>query len=103
MLLLRGGVPRSNSFVTVLGAQPIALEMARARQTLVSSGLRWRLVLPGLSAAPSCVLHKSQIIGSFLFITDQQFAKTIEKRVRDLNGPAAGPEVRVAFRFFFAA
>ena len=29
LLLLRGGVPRSNSFVTVLGAQPIALEMAR--------------------------------------------------------------------------
>ena len=48
-------------------------------------------------------LNKGQIIGGFLFITDQQFMKTVEKRVCDLNDPTAGPEVRVAFRFFFAA
>ena len=38
-------------------------------------------------------LNKSQIIGGFLFITDQQFTKAIEKRVCDLNDPTAGPEV----------
>ncbi len=50
-------------------------------------------------------LNKSQIIVGFLFITDQQFAKTVEKRVSDLNDPTAGPEVRVAFQFllFLAA
>ncbi len=50
-------------------------------------------------------LNKSQIIDGFLFITDQQFTKTVEKRVRDLNAPTAGPEVRVAFQFllFLAA
>ena len=49
--------------------------------------------------------NKSQIIVGFLFITDQQFAKTVEKRVSDLNDPTAGPEVRVAFQFllFLAA
>jgi len=44
-------------------------------------------------------LNKSQIIGDFLFITDQQFPKTIEKRVCDLNDPTAGPEVWAAFHF----
>ena len=49
--------------------------------------------------------NKSQIIVGFLFITDQQFTKTIEKRVCDLNDPTAGPEVRVTFQFllFLAA
>ena len=50
-------------------------------------------------------LNKGQIIGGFLFITDQQFMKTVEKRVCDLNDPTAGPEVRVTFQFllFLAA
>ena len=50
-------------------------------------------------------LNKSQIIGGFLFKTDQQFTKTIEKRVCDFNDPTAGPEVWVAFQFplFLAA
>ncbi len=47
-------------------------------------------------------LNKSQIIVGFL-ITDQQFTKTIEKRV--FNDPTAGPEVWVTFQFllFLAA
>ena len=50
-------------------------------------------------------LNKSQIIGGILFITDQQFAKTVEKRVCDLNDPTAGSEVWVTFQFllFLAA
>ena len=50
-------------------------------------------------------LNKSQIIGGFLFIADQQFAKTVEKRVCDLNDPTAGSEVWVTFQFllFLAA
>ena len=50
-------------------------------------------------------LNKSQIIGGFLFITNQQFTKMIEKRVGDLNVPPTGPEVRAAFQFllFLAA
>ena len=50
-------------------------------------------------------LNKSQIIGSFLFITDQQFTKTVEKRVCALNDPTADPEVEVAFQplLFLAA
>ena len=52
-----------------------------------------------------CKVRFFFFIGGFLFITDQQFAKTVEKRVRDLNDPTAGPEVRVAFQFllFLAA
>ena len=34
-------------------------------------------------------LNKSKVIGSFLFKTDQEFTKAIEKRVCDLNNLTA--------------
>ena len=46
-------------------------------------------------------LNESEIIGGFLFKTDEEFAKTIEKRVRDLNDPAASMEIWIALQFLF--
>ena len=37
-------------------------------------------------------------IGSLLFIADQEFAESIEKRVRNLNDPVMCPEVWLAFQ-----
>ncbi len=50
-------------------------------------------------------MDECQVICSFLLKTDQQLAKTIEKRVRDLNDPAMGMEIRITFQFlhFLAA
>ena len=50
-------------------------------------------------------LKQGHIVGSFLFVSNQEFTETVEKRVSDLNDPTAGPEVRVAFQFllFLAA
>ncbi len=50
-------------------------------------------------------LNESEIIGSFLLKADEQLAKTVEKRVCDLNDPAACMEVWIAFSFllFLAA
>ena len=44
-------------------------------------------------------MNESKVISSFLFITDEEFPKAIEKRVRDFNNPTAGMEVRIAFQF----
>lgn len=33
-------------------------------------------------------LKQSHVVGSFLFITDQEFVESIKKRVRNLNDPA---------------
>ncbi len=41
-------------------------------------------------------LNKSQVIGSFLLETNQQFAKAVKKGVCDLNNPASSIKVRIA-------
>ena len=46
-------------------------------------------------------LNESEIIGGFLFKTDEEFTKAIEKRVCDFNDPAACMEVRIAYQFLF--
>ena len=45
-------------------------------------------------------LEQGHVVGSFLFITNQEFAETIEKRVCNLNNPASCAKVRVAFQLF---
>ncbi len=73
------------------------------------SGINPRLAMNAQEFAPdnnsAGKLNKSQIIGGFLFKTNQKLAKAIEKRVRDLNDPTAGSEVWVTFQFllFLAA
>ncbi len=41
-------------------------------------------------------LNQGQIIGGFFLKTNEQFAKAVEKRVYDLNDPAACMEIRIA-------
>lgn len=50
-------------------------------------------------------LNQSHVVGGFLFIANQKFAETVEKRVRHLKNPAACMKVGVAFRLllFLAA
>ena len=44
-------------------------------------------------------MNEGQIIGSFLFKTNQKLAKAIEKRVRDFNNPTAGMKFWIALQF----
>lgn len=46
-------------------------------------------------------LQQGHVVGGFLFITDQKFAESIEKRVCNLDDPATGAEVGVAFQLLF--
>lgn len=41
--------------------------------------------------------------GGFLFKTNRELTKAIEKRARDFNGPAAGPEFRIALQLLSSA
>ena len=45
-------------------------------------------------------LKQSHVIGSFLFIANQKFTKPVEKRVCNLNHPAACAKIRVVFQCF---
>lgn len=43
-------------------------------------------------------LKQGHVVGRFLFMTDQEFAESIEERARNLNDPAMCAEVGVAFQ-----
>ena len=42
-------------------------------------------------------LKQGHIVGSFLFVSNQEFTETVEKRVSNLNTPSASAKVGVAF------
>ncbi len=44
-------------------------------------------------------MNQGEVIGGFFLKTDKQFAEAVEKRVSDLNNPAAGMEIRIALYF----
>ena len=46
-------------------------------------------------------MQKAEIIFGFLFETNQQFAETIEERMRDLYYPAPGFKVGILQEFLF--
>ena len=45
-------------------------------------------------------MNEGQIIGGFLFVSNQKLTKAIEKGVGDFNDPTAGPEFRILLQFF---
>ena len=44
-------------------------------------------------------VNKSKIIGGFLLKANKQLTKPIEKRMRYLNDPTAGPEIWISLQF----
>ncbi len=44
-------------------------------------------------------LDQSQIIGSFLFVANQEFPKAVHKRMNNLHNPAAGAGAGMMFQF----
>ncbi len=42
-------------------------------------------------------LKQGHIVDSFLFVSNQEFTETVEKRVSNLNNPPASAKVGVAF------
>ena len=46
----------------------------------------------------TCKLKEGDVVDSLLFITNQEFAEAVEKRVSHLNNPAACMKVWIAFQ-----